>query len=237
MASTAEIARAAGCSVQQVRRLEELGVIPPARRRPNGYRVFDDVHLVAVRAYQQLSLAIGPVDARPVMRGVLAGPDTEAGVMINSVHVRLAGERDDALAAQRALALITAEAGGEAAATDEDTLSITQLAEALGVRTSTLRHWEREDLVHPERVTSLAVRSYPPAAVREARIAAALRTVGHPVPAVRATLQSIRRLEDLTTPTLAIRAHLAVIDRRILALLAAGTELVVLINPDPGQNR
>ncbi|MGD7789318.1 MerR family transcriptional regulator [Propionibacteriaceae bacterium Y1700] len=228
MSSTSEIAREAGCSVQQVRRLEELGVIPPAGRRPNGYRVFGDVHLVALRAYRQLSLAIGPVAAQPALRELLTLPAEAAAVMINSWHLRLAREREDALAAQRALSLIAAEAAGEAPPEDEDALSITQLAQALGVRTSTLRHWEQEDLVHPERVTSLAVRSYPPRAVREARLTATLRAVGHPVPAVRATLESIRRLTDLDTPTLALRAHLAAIDRRMVALVAVGSDLLAV---------
>ena len=58
---TAEVACAAGCSVQQVRDLEHAGVIPPARRAPNGYRAFGDVHVAAVLVYRSLALAVGPV--------------------------------------------------------------------------------------------------------------------------------------------------------------------------------
>ena len=35
---TADVARATGYSLQQVRDLERLGVIPPAERAGNGYR-------------------------------------------------------------------------------------------------------------------------------------------------------------------------------------------------------
>ena len=38
MMRTAQLSRASGYSVQQVRDLERLGVIPPAAREQNGYR-------------------------------------------------------------------------------------------------------------------------------------------------------------------------------------------------------
>ena len=64
-------------------------------------------------------------------------------------------------------------------------MTITELAAALGVRTSTLRFWEQEGLAVPERVTTLRARQYGTGAIREARIVAALRSSGYCVPGVR----------------------------------------------------
>lgn len=65
---------------------------------------------------------------------------------------------------------------------DDDFMTITQLAQALGVRSSTLRFWEEEGLVRPERVTTLRARRYGLAAIRAARVVVALRAawVRHP---------------------------------------------------------
>jgi DNA-binding transcriptional MerR regulator len=192
--STRAVADASGYSAQQVRVLEGLGVLPPAERAPNGYRLFRTDHVVALQAYRRLAEAVGPVVARRVLAGVRTLPLDEAVARVSALHVGLARQREEALAAQRALTLVRAESGD----TDlpDDALTITQLAQALGVRASTLRFWEREGLVAPERVGSGPVRGrrYPPAVVREARVAAALRSAGHPVPAVRAVVASLRRL-------------------------------------------
>ena len=64
--TTGRLAAAGGYSVQQVRDLERLGVIPPAVRMLNGYRRFGPEHVTALRAYRALAVAVGPVEARSV---------------------------------------------------------------------------------------------------------------------------------------------------------------------------
>ncbi|MGO1972846.1 MAG: MerR family transcriptional regulator [Propionibacteriaceae bacterium] len=233
--STAAVADAAGYSVQQVRELERLGVIPPAERAPNGYRRFTTEHRTALRTYRRLAVAIGPVAARSTLRDLPTLPFDQAAAAVNALHTRLAAERDEALAARRALQLISAESRvGRDSVGAEDTLSITALATALGVRTSTLRFWEREGLLHPDRVTSHAARSYPPAAVREARITVALRAAGYRIPEVREALTAVRDLGEVDRPLVTLQHRLDSIARRTLALLTAGADLVALLDgPDP----
>ena len=247
---TSDVARATGWSVQQVRDLEALGVLPPAGRSSNGYRTFGDEHVLALRAYRGLATAVGPVVARAVLRDVRTLPLPDAAARVGALHVTLARERDEALVARRALLAIRAEGGptGEAgpdegspsvnvpagaAGDEDDVLTITGLAAALGVRASTLRHWEREGLVAPERVATRAgthgARAYPPAAVREARITAALRSAGYPVPAVRAP-PAARRRRAAGAPPLAPRdARRDALARRTVALLAAGSDVARLL--------
>lgn len=231
---TAEIATASGYSVQQIRDLERLGVIPPAERGENNYRRFTHQHLLALRAYRGLAAAVGPVAARRSLREIRTLPLTDAAANIGSLHTVLAKERYDVLAALSALRAIREEARGRFDDIEDDSMSITELAGALGVRPSTLRFWERQGLVAPERVTSLAVRRYPPASIREARITAALRAAGYRIPAVRHTLDAIRRLddlEDLDNPFDALQERLTAIARRTVALLHAGTDIARLISP------
>ncbi|GAA4902586.1 hypothetical protein GCM10023405_24310 [Streptomonospora salina] len=231
--TTAAVAAASGYSAQQIRDLEALGVIAPAPRAANGYRRFSHGHLRDLRAYRDLAAAIGPVRARRALREIRTLPRDQAAALLGSFHVALARERDDALAAHRALQAIRAEASAETAPATGDAMTITELAGALGVPASTLRFWEKSGLVVPERVTTRAgaARRYPLPAIREARITAALRAAGYRIPDIRHTMTGIRRLHDVADPLAALESRVDAIARRTLALLRAGTDITDIIAP------
>ncbi|WP_129787444.1 MerR family transcriptional regulator [Promicromonospora panici] len=249
---TADVARESGYSVQQVRDLERLGVVPPAVRGANGYRSYTPTHVQALRAYRGLASAAGPVEARRLLAALFAetptagtptagpptaGPPTagqqtprlaEAAAEIGAVHVRLARERDEALRAQEALRAIQGEVSDTG-----DTMTITELAAALGVRTSTLRFWEQEGLAVPERVTTLRARQYGTEAIREARIVAALRSSGYGVPAVRDVVATLRQVdgiaEGIAEAERILDARLDQIAIRTIALLRTGADLAAVL--------
>ncbi|MER7986909.1 MerR family transcriptional regulator [Streptomyces noursei] len=227
---TVDVARESGYSVQQVRDLERLGVIPPAARAGNGYRGYAAVHVHALRAYRGLAGAVGPVAARQLLAELRTGTLTEAAAAVNELHVRLARERDEALRAQRALRAIQTEAQPAGATQDDDAMTITELAEALRVRTSTLRFWEQEGLVTPERVTSLRARRYDAPAIRAARIVAALRSSGYGIPAVREVIGSLERLDGPGETERILQRHLDRIAARTVALLRAGADLATVVS-------
>ncbi|WP_328685716.1 MerR family transcriptional regulator [Streptomyces sp. NBC_00343] len=233
---TADVARESGYSVQQVRDLERLGVIPPAARSSNGYRSYAPLHVHALRAYRGIAGAVGPVVARKLLAELRTRTIAEAASAINEVHVRLAHEREEALRAQRALRAIQAEADTpefeQASEQDSDAMTITELSRALGVRPSTLRFWEQEGLVTPERVTSLQARRYDRSAIRTARIVAALRSTGYGIPAVREIVGSLRQLDGAEEAQRVLRARLDGIALRTVGLLRAGTDLSAVVT-DP----
>ncbi|MFI6944282.1 MerR family transcriptional regulator [Streptomyces sp. NPDC050418] len=240
---TAEAAAAAGYSVQQVRDLEAQGVIPAADRSPGGYRRFTARHVRALHAYRDLALAVGPVEARRTLREVRTLPPGPAAALVCALHAGLCAERDRALAARRALEAIRDEPGAEEGAAgpekstpdgDPDSMTITELAQALDVRTSALRFWESEGLVAPERLTTRAgtARRYPTGAIREARITAALRAGGYGIPEVRDAIGTLRDLGntgpadgDADRTLAALDARIESLTARMLALLRTGTHL------------
>ncbi|WP_236796464.1 MerR family transcriptional regulator [Amycolatopsis sp. GM8] len=228
--TTAGLAAAVGYSVQQVRDLERVGAIPPAVRQANGYRRFGPDHFIALRAYRDLASAVGPVEARNALREARTLPYDQAVARIVALHVGLSRSREDTLAALRALDAIVSESAGEATPTPADAMTITELAAAIGVRSSTLRFWEQEGLITPDRVTSLNVRRYPLAAIREARIIAALRAGGYRIPALRAVMNSLREFQDLDNARDTLRARLQEIATRSHALLRAGADIANLVD-------
>lgn len=250
--TTAAVSTATGYSVQQIRDLEALKVISPAPRAGNGYRRFAATHVRDLRAYRDLATAIGPVDARRAMREIRSLPPDEAASLVSSFHSALDREREGALAAQQALRAIRAEAEAESAPDggggnggaegdgDGDAMTITELADALGVRTSTLRFWEKSGLLTPERVTTRAgsARRYPLPAIREARIVAALRAAGYRIPDARDAVTALRDLRDIGRSLRALDSRIDAIAQRTLALLRAGAILhEIIANRPPGQAR
>lgn len=229
--TTAAVAAATGYSVQQVRDLEALGVIPDAARSPNGYRRFSAQHVRSLRAYRDLAAAVGPVEARRAMRDIRLQPREQAASLICGFHARLNAEREQALSARLALEAINEEAATDATPIDDDSMSITELSQALGVRSSTLRFWEKAGLVAPDRVAirSGTARRYTVTAIREARITAALRAGGYRIPDAQKAITAIRDLDDVSDSLIALDARLRSIAERTLALLRKGAQLAEII--------
>lgn len=233
--TTAQLGSRVGYSTQQVRDLERLRVIPPAERGANGYRRYQERHLTALRAYRAMVAAIGPVPARRLMPDLLDGTVEHAAERIDDLHAALAAERARVKEALRGLDVAVAESADMFG--DDDAMTIGELAQALDVRTSALRHWEREGLLHPLREAASATRSYGSRAVTEARIVAALRAGGYGIPPI------IRILEQLRGQTLTADAQRILADRlddltrRSVVLLAAAGDLHELLRgPDAAGN-
>lgn len=224
--TTLALGRLVGYSTQQIRDLERLGVIPAAERAPNGYRRYRGRHAVAVRAYRALADALGPVPARRLMPALIDGSVEQAAERIDDLHADLAGERARVREALRGLDVAVAEAGDVFAA--DDAMTIGELAQALGIRSSALRHWESEGLVHPSRGMGSA-RSYGSVAITEARIAAALRSGGYGIPAVQRILEHVRAQGDTAEVQRILGARLADLTRRSVALLGAAGHLHSLL--------
>lgn len=219
---TVDVARRSGYSVQQIRNLERDGVLPPAERTPTGHRVYGEQHLHAALAYRALAVGTGPVDAKQIVRAVHSGPRAEALAMLDAAHARLHTERLELAHAKAAAATISAEP--IAAERPSDSMTVSELADALGIRPSTLRHWDAAGLVVPDRHRS--ARRYTPTQVRDARIVHQLRKSGYPIPHLRTLLPELRQ----ATPDLhaALAARDATLTARSQALLTAAASLQAL---------
>lgn len=185
---TGEVARLVGCSVNQVRKLEALGVLPLAERSPSGRRSYDQVHVLSARAYRGLAEAVGPVEARRLLVTAHHAID-ELAARLDSVHAGLHAERRELALARQAVASIASEPMEDVRAADA--MGVGELAEALGVRASALRHWEAEGLLAPSR-DAHGARRYSPTDVRDARLIHQLRRAGYRIEPLRALLPQLR---------------------------------------------
>lgn len=225
---TVDVARRAGYSVQQIRNLERDGVLPEAARTGSGYRRYGDRHVRAALTYRALTAAVGPVEAKRIIRTLHERPLSEVLAHLDRVHAQLDRERSDLRLALEAVAWISGEQIADA--TPADAMSVSELADALGVKASTLRHWDAEGLVVPTRLsvrgTGLArgARHYSPDDVRDARIVHQLRSAGYRVATVRGLMPELRagqREDDLAG---ALAGREIAITARSRALLEAMVE-------------
>jgi DNA-binding transcriptional MerR regulator len=231
---TGDVARRAGYSVQQIRNLERDGVLPMAIRTATGYRRYGELHLRSALAYRALAAGVGPVEAKRIVRAVHEGPFAHVLALLDAAHARLYRERTDLELAQRAAASISAEPIADVRASDA--MSVSELAAALGVRPSTLRHWDAEGLVVPDRVSAQGTRRYSPAQVRDARIVHQLRSAGYRVDLLRRLLPGLPRGE-VAAALAAREANITARSRALLdAAAALGAVLALVARPADGES-
>ncbi|MFC9552431.1 MerR family transcriptional regulator [Rhodococcus sp. NPDC056960] len=223
---TVDVARRTGCSVQHVRDLERDGVLPPATRTAAGYRIYAEVHLLSALAYRELAAGAGPVDAKRIVRSAHTCPAT-AVALLDAAHARLHAERTELALAQSAAAAISTEPIDDVRASDS--MGVAELAAAIGVRPSTLRHWDSEGLVVPDRDGPTGTRRYSPTHVRDARIVHQLRRAGYRIAPLRAVMTQVRHIPGSGDVAAALAARDEAITARSRALLAATPALAALL--------
>lgn len=229
---TIDVARGAGCSVQQVRNLVRDRVLPPARRTGAGYRVYDEAHLRSALAYRALADGAGPAEAKRIMRAAQAHRISDLLALLDAAHTRLDTERRDLALAEAAAAIIAEEPIDDVR--PSDAMSISELATALGVRPSTLRHWDAEGLVVARRTSPSGPRQYLPDEVRDARIIHQLRMAGYRIASLRTLLPELRRMRRWDEAMTALAARQTDIDTRSRALLDGAATLTALLPPALG---
>jgi DNA-binding transcriptional MerR regulator len=124
-----------------------------------------------------------------IMRATNRGDSESAYRLIDSAHVALLAERDTRTEVATALSTLSTTtpptAGGRP-------LTVGELARRIGVHPATLRTWEAEGILRPERGRATGYREYGPDCIRDAEIARQLRQGGYLLHQVAQFLESLR---------------------------------------------
>ena len=149
---TAQLARLVGVHPNTVRLYETLGLIPPADRQPNGYRVFCDFHLEQFRL-AQLGLRVevlqnGLRKQVIVMIKTAARGQLQEATRLNEEYLqRIWREQRHAEAAMQSAEQLLKSSP----APQETCLTRRQAAAVLGVSIDALRNWEMNGLLKIKR--------------------------------------------------------------------------------------
>ncbi|WP_309134131.1 MerR family transcriptional regulator [Cellulomonas sp.] len=232
---TVDVARAAGVSVQAVRLYAGHGVLGDVPRSPNGYRAWTARHADLALAYRALAAGYGGDVARRVLRAVHAGDLRGAFAALDAQHAAWHAERQRLDRLERALAELAEDdrdAGAVAAgASDGTTMTVGEVADALGVRTSALRVWEDAGLLHPVRDARTGHRRYSDADVRDARAVQLLRSTGALLDAIRPVVDALRAHADVAALRAAVDRRRDVLDAVARARVAGLARLHGVLPP------
>jgi DNA-binding transcriptional MerR regulator len=211
-----DLAREHGLSTQAVRNYDDASVLPPTTRTDTGYRRYTPVHAQALRAFLALRAGHGHQQATEIMRATNRGDTDAAYRLIDTIHVALLTERDTHTEVATALSTLSTTTP---TAVPGRPLTVGELAHRLGIHPATLRAWETEGILRPERNRATGYREYGPECVRDAEIARQLRRGAYPLHQVAQFIKSLRAAggaEALTAFLDAWRARLATRSRQLL---------------------
>ena len=142
-----DLARAAGVSVQTVRRFEASAILPPSERLASGHRRFGRRHLDAIVAAVELTDTVGYAYASRIMRAASAGALTNAAIALDEAHSAIHAKRQARLAVVQHLTSVAHATRGHGARG----LHVGEVSALLSVSESVLRFWELEGLISPQR--------------------------------------------------------------------------------------
>jgi len=183
-----ELARLGGISEQQVRNYLAAGLLPPAERAANNYRLFTDQHADALRTARVLAAGHGWIRARAILAAIHRGDISAALTAIDDSHAELAHERTSIATATHAFS----RTASDPAPVVRPRARIGQVAADIGVRTPVLRLWERRGLLRPDRDRGTGYRSYDAAEQRIAHLIAVLRAGRFAFPIIDAVIATMR---------------------------------------------
>jgi DNA-binding transcriptional MerR regulator len=154
------------------------------------------------------------------MRAVNRGDVDSAYRLIDSAHVALLAERDTSAEVATAL-----DALSTTPARITGSLTIGELAHRLGLHPATLRTWEAEGILRPERGRATGYREYGPDSVRDAEIARQLRRGGYRLSQVAQFLRSLREAGGADALAAFLRAWQDRLTARSRNLIAGAAQL------------
>jgi DNA-binding transcriptional MerR regulator len=188
---TRDLALAVHISVQQVRNYEASGLIPNAQRSPNGYRLYTQQHLAALKTMKSMVRGYGGSRTPAIMQALHRGDLSAALAIIDTRHAELASKRlqvEQTLTALRALAAQSAQLQGPH---HPQRFRVGEAAKQVGVRVSALHFWEQHGLLQPLRDQSSHYRLYDAQQMLRLRVVVLLREAGYDFNTIRPVLDEL----------------------------------------------
>lgn len=145
-----EIARKLNISTSALKHYEAWGLVPQVERADNGYRIYTREHEAYFQCIRALNTGFGMNLVKKVMPLIIKGEDIKALWKINIAQVNLQEEK---LAAERTVEMFSLKEFNqtEEKRKQKNTFTIREVAKEANVSTSTIRHWEKENLINPSR--------------------------------------------------------------------------------------
>jgi DNA-binding transcriptional MerR regulator len=178
-----DIARKLNISTSVLRHYESWGIVPPPKRKPNGYRVYDELHVAYFECIRAMYPGFGMGVVRKIMPLIQQNKITDALWIVNEAQSLLHRERKKAEQALKIMEMENPEA--ILAHNKKEWFTIGEVAKEIDVPGSTLRHWEKEGLIQPKRDKQNGYRKYNRADIYKLLVIRTLRSTAYSLETVR----------------------------------------------------
>ncbi|GAB2556743.1 MerR family transcriptional regulator [Gracilibacillus alcaliphilus] len=153
-----DIAKKLDVGTSALRHYEKWGIVPKAIRKENGYRVYTEVHEAYFQCIRAMYPGFGMATVRRVMPLLQENKFTEALWEVNAVQAELFERKEQATDALHILSPDNMQQFMKKH--PQRYYTIGEVEAELHVPATTLRHWEKEDLITPARNPENGYRMY-----------------------------------------------------------------------------
>ncbi|NTW42914.1 MAG: MerR family transcriptional regulator [Anaerolineaceae bacterium] len=183
---TNKIAKAVGCHPNTVRLYEQWGLIPPAKRSANGYRIYTQEHLDQMRLAR--TALNTPWPGKAIRRSgtaiVLQAAGGDLGGSLESAYGHLTLIQSEKIQAESVAELVARWVQGLPVEKTNRLFRIQDAAGYLQVSVDQLRNWERNGLLTVPRDPMNRYRLYGSEELSRARVIRMLRNAGYSIMAI-----------------------------------------------------
>lgn len=189
---TSDIARIVGVHHNTVRLYEQLGLIPKAIRKENGYRVFHDIHIdmfkLARTAFQIEVLQNGLRKMIIDMVKTAAAGDMDKAITITKAYIEKVKEEQNN--AEEAIEIVRKLLFGEKKEFDNVIMKRNEVSKELNISMDTLRNWEMNGLITVKRKEN-GYRIYTSEDINRLKVIRSLRCANYSLEAILRMLLAI----------------------------------------------
>ncbi|WP_019640263.1 MerR family transcriptional regulator [Paenibacillus fonticola] len=186
-----EIARKLDVGTSALRHYEAWGIVPPPQRGTNGYRIYTEEHEAYFKCIRAMYPGFGMALVRKVMPMLQQKKYTEALWEINRVQAELYQKKQQALQALEILK--PDQMASFLASRKKPWYTIGEVAKEIGVPATTLRHWEKEGLIAPDRDPESGYRRYHRDDIRRLLIIRTVQSSVYLLETVRGIMEKINQ--------------------------------------------
>lgn len=187
-----EIAKKLNISTSALRHYESWGLIPEVERAENGYRIYTSTHEAYFQCIRALNAGFGMDLVKKVMPLIINSKIHDALWLINKAQVDLHAEKETV---QRTAKILDSTELTELTNihkyNHKSNFTIGEVAKEANVSASSIRHWEKEGLINPERDKDSGFRIYSTADIRRVHIIRTIQRVVYSLDIIREVLADI----------------------------------------------
>ncbi len=153
-----DIAKKLDVGTSALRHYEEWGIVPPANRKLNGYRIYTEEHEAYFQCIRAMYHGFGMAVVRKIMPMIQEHQFTKSLWEVNRVQADLFQRKEQATKALEILKPENMKAFMDKR--KKKWYTIGEVEKEIEVPATTLRHWEKEGLIKPSRDPESGYRVY-----------------------------------------------------------------------------